>query len=187
MKDEEYRKLEGAYKVVLQEKAHAAPSVREATLQKQLATLTAKYEKLQELAKLQKPRQTFTATKTKETFVAEGVASGREEELLEIIEQLRERLLSTTNELKTLQSKMNEGQNYVEELRRKLRRIEQLEFKMEKMGQQAENDRLFIETLTDKNRRVEQTLHEVEREKRMLEVEVRRLQLGDDTQKDCFS
>jgi len=30
---------------------------------------------------------------------------------------------------------------------------------MEKMAQQAENDRLFIETLTDKNRRLEQDLH----------------------------
>jgi predicted RNase H-like nuclease (RuvC/YqgF family) len=65
--------------------------------------------------------------------------------------------------------------------------VEQLEFKMEKMGQQAENDRSFIEGLTDKNRRLEQELHDLQREKRMLEVEVRRLQLGDDTQKDCFT
>jgi hypothetical protein len=77
LRDEEYRKLEGAYKLVLQEKAHSAPSVREATLQKQLATLAAKYDKLQELAKMQKPRQTFTSTKGKETFVAEAVVNER--------------------------------------------------------------------------------------------------------------
>lgn len=30
-------------------------------------------------------------------------------------------------------------------------------------------------------------MHELEREKRMMEIEIRRLQLGDDTKRDCFT
>ena len=42
---------------------------------------------------------------------------------------------------------MNEGLDYQEELQRKLKRVEQLSFRIEKMQSQAEDDRLLIETL----------------------------------------
>ena len=68
-----------------------------------------KYDKLQEIYKMEKSKNSFKSTKTQEHFVPEHHVNEREEELCNIIEQLRERLLATTNELKTLQGKMNEG------------------------------------------------------------------------------
>lgn len=82
-----------------------------------------------------------------QTFLAEEQVSQREQELLDLIDQLKERLISSNTELKTLQKKMNEGEDYIEELKRKMKRVEQLEFKMEKMAEQAENDREYIKQL----------------------------------------
>jgi predicted nucleic acid-binding Zn-ribbon protein len=62
--------------------------------------------------------------------VASGQASQREEELLEIIDKLKDRLMSTDSELRVLQKKMGEGEDYIDELKRKMKRVEQLEFKM---------------------------------------------------------
>lgn len=46
---------------------------------------------------------------------------------------------------------MNEGENYIDELKRKMKRVEQLEFKMEKMAEQADNDREYIRQLKENN------------------------------------
>jgi predicted nucleic acid-binding Zn-ribbon protein len=62
--------------------------------------------------------------------VASEQASQREEELLEIIDKLKDRLMSTDSELRVLQKKMGEGEDYIDELKRKMKRVEQLEFKM---------------------------------------------------------
>ena len=58
---------------------------------------------------------------------------------------------------------------------------------MEKMTEQAENDRTFIEMLKDKNRKLDDRISDLEKEKKMLEREVHMLRLGDSTQKDCFN
>jgi len=50
--------------------------------------------------------------------------------LLEIIDKLKDRLISTDTELRVLQKKMGEGEDYIDELKRKMKRVEQLEYKM---------------------------------------------------------
>ena len=82
---------------------------------------------------------------------------------------------------------MSEGEDYIDQLKRKMKRVEQLEFKMEKMGEQAENDREYIRQLRDNSTRLEQSLLELGKEKRLLEVEVRRYELGQATQSDTLS
>ena len=47
---------------------------------------------------------------------------------------------------------MNEGLDYQEELQRKLKRVEQLDLRMEKMKIQAEEDRGLIEMLKEKTK-----------------------------------
>ena len=68
--------------------------------------------------------------------------------------------MSTNTELRTLQTKMNDGENYIDELKRKMRRVEQLEHRMEKMAEQADNDRGLIELLKDKNKELVRQLGE---------------------------
>jgi hypothetical protein len=46
-----------------------APSVREATLEKQLTMLQGKYDKLQQLFKLEKDRNSLKGTRANQTFV----------------------------------------------------------------------------------------------------------------------
>ena len=96
-------------------------------------------------------------------------------------------MISTDSDLKTLQKKMSEGENYIDELKRKMKRVEQLEFKMEKMTEQAENDREYIKHLKDNNAQLEHQLFETNKEKRLMEVEVRRYELGQATQSDTMS
>jgi hypothetical protein len=72
----------------------------------------------------------FKTAKTSQGFVASEQASQREEELLEIIDKLKDRLMSTDSELRVLQKKMGDGEDYIDELKRKMKRVEQLEFKM---------------------------------------------------------
>ena len=38
--------------------------------------------------------------------------------------------MSTDSELRVLQKKMGEGEDYIDELKRKMKRVEQLEFKI---------------------------------------------------------
>lgn len=49
-----------------------------------------------------------------------------------------------------LQKKLNQGSQHNDDLLRKMKRVEQLEYKIEKMTEQAETDRGFIEILKDK-------------------------------------
>ena len=65
---------------------------------------------------------------------------------------------------------MSEGENYIDELKRKMKRVEQLEYKMQKMTNEAENDREYIKHLKDKNTQIEKQLFEVHKEKRLMEV-----------------
>ena len=45
--------------------------------------------------------------------------------------------MSTDSELRIIQKKMGEGEDYIDELKKKMTRVEQLEYKMEKMTDQA--------------------------------------------------
>jgi hypothetical protein len=49
-----------------------------------------------------------------------------------------------------LQKKLTQGSEYNDELHMKMRRVEQLEFKLEKMTEQAETDRGYIDILKEK-------------------------------------
>jgi TolA-binding protein len=141
--------------VLLQEKAHQAPSVREATLEKQLVALQGRHDKLQHLCKLEKERHLYkTSQPNLKGFLPAQEASQREEELLDIIDTLKGRLLSTDAELRTLQKKLSEGEDYVEELKRKMKRVEQLEHKLEKAAEQALNDREYIRQLRESSGRL---------------------------------
>ena len=55
---------------------------------------------------------------------------------------------------------------------------------MEKMMEQAQNDRDFIDVLKDKNKRLEVEVFEREKEKKNLEVQISRMELGQATQTD---
>lgn len=68
-KDNDYKKLDAAYKALLKEKSQNAPSVREITLEKQLASMNSKYEKLQEILKMEKTKTNFKSTKSQGQFV----------------------------------------------------------------------------------------------------------------------
>lgn len=61
--------MENIYKIVLSEQSKMAPSVREATLEKQLTMLQGKYDKLQQLFKLEKDRNSLKGTRANQTFV----------------------------------------------------------------------------------------------------------------------
>ena len=79
-KDNDYGKLDKAYKILLQEKSGQSATVREQTLQKQLAALQTRNDKLQNLLKVEKDRNTFRGgknTQTGTTFVPQEIASDR--------------------------------------------------------------------------------------------------------------
>jgi hypothetical protein len=54
-----------------------------------------------------------------------------------------------------LKKKLNQGSEYTDELHSKMRRVEQLEYKLEKMVEQAETDRGYIEILKEKIKNLE--------------------------------
>ena len=78
-KDGDYQKLEKAYKLILQEKAHQAVSVREVTLQKQLASLQGRHDKLQHLCKLEREKNQFKVSRVNASqgFIAADMADQR--------------------------------------------------------------------------------------------------------------
>lgn len=55
---------------------------------------------------MQREKNVFKTSKSSQGFVATQEANQREEQLLEIIDKLKDRLLNTDTELKTLQKKM---------------------------------------------------------------------------------
>lgn len=67
-----------------------------------------------------------------------------------------------------------------------MRRVEQLEHRMEKMGQQAETDRGLIELLQDKNKELVRLLAEEKSNSSNLEVQLRRAQRTHDTHSDLL-
>lgn len=73
-KEQECSKLDKAYKVLLQEKSAQAPSVKETTLQKQVGALQARNDKLLNLLKVEKEKNTFRGTQTGAGFVPEQMA-----------------------------------------------------------------------------------------------------------------
>ena len=79
LKDTEYQKLDKAYKILLNERSHHATSVKEVTLEKQLSSLQSRYEKLQNLVKLEKDKNSFKSTKLSQSFVPSDKVSQREE------------------------------------------------------------------------------------------------------------
>ena len=81
---------------------------------------------------------------------------------------------------------MNEGENYIDELKRKMKRVEQLEYKMDKMAQQAENDREIIKNLQSRNAKLDSEVHQLQKQRRLLEVQIRRYELGNETQNDLI-
>lgn len=61
-----------------------------------MAALQAKFDKFQNLYKLERERNQFkTHSKRPQTFVTEELASQKEQEYLELIDQLKERLIAS--------------------------------------------------------------------------------------------
>ena len=55
------------------------------------------------------------------------------------------------------------------------------------MADQAENDREYIQHLKNNNSSLEGQIYELQKEKRLMEVEIRRYQLGQATQSDTMA
>jgi hypothetical protein len=69
----------------------------------------------------------------------------REQDMLKFIDQLKGRLRESETNLKSLQLKMNEGLDFERHFKDKVRMVESMEYKMAKLTEQAETDRLLME------------------------------------------
>lgn len=83
-------------------------------------------------------------------FVPEEEMNHREAELLELIDKLKTRLLHSDENMGVLQKKLNQGVQHNDQLHRKMKRVEQLEYKIQKMTEQADTDRGYIELMKEK-------------------------------------
>ena len=133
----------------MEEKGHSNSTAKELALEKKVSFLEEKLKKMSNLKKVEEQKNKY-ATKISnkpQNFVPEEEVERREGELLDLIDKLKHRLIQSDENMAILQKKLHEHVEYNDELHRKMKRVEQLEFKIEKMVSQAETDRSYIELL----------------------------------------
>ena len=108
-------------------------------------------------------------------MIPEQELKEREEQLLEIVDKLKNRLIESDEDMKILKNKLNEGIEHNDELVRKMRRVEKLEYQIGKLNQQVENDRIYIETLKEKLHETEKLYQNEKNQRIKLEARVKAL------------